>query len=91
MGNSCVHSLRKPLSLARLLAREDWATQDMAAKLLTAVIENRLKKSSAFANGMLTGDVVAPSVAVAYGGPDPAEPVSQASLSTSSRPSIQKK
>ena len=58
-----------------MLAREDWATQDMAAKLLTAVIENRPKKSSAFANGMLTGDSVAPSVAAAYGGPDPAEPV----------------
>ena len=79
--------VRTAMSLARLLAREDLpiglevlmslATQDMAAKLLTVVIENRLKRSSAFANGMLTGDVVAPSVVVAYGGPDPAEPVSQ--------------
>lgn len=58
------------------MAREDWATQDMAAKLLTAVIENRPKKYSAFANGMLIGDTIAPSVAAAYGGPDPAEPVS---------------
>lgn len=65
------------LPCIRLLAREDWATQDMAAKLLTAVIENRLKKSSAFGNGMLTGDTVAPSVTAAYGGPDPAEPVSK--------------
>jgi V-type H+-transporting ATPase subunit H len=60
--------------LLRLLSREDWATQEMAAKILTAVIENRLKKSPAFANGILSGDSVSPSLAAAYGGPDPAEP-----------------
>ena len=60
----------------RLLAREDWTTQDMAAKLLTAIVENRPKKSSAFANGILAGDSVAPSVVAAYGGLDPAETVS---------------
>ncbi|GAX82421.1 hypothetical protein CEUSTIGMA_g9849.t1 [Chlamydomonas eustigma] len=58
----------------RLLAREDWATQDMSARLLTAVIESRPKKSSAFANGILSGDATAPSVTAAYGGLDPAEP-----------------
>lgn len=59
--------------LLRLLSREDWPTQEMAAKLLTAAIDYRLKKSGAYAHGMLSGDVVAPSVAAAYGGPDQAE------------------
>ncbi len=61
--------------VARLLSREDWTTQQMAAKLLTAVIDNRPKKSSAFANGLLAGDAT-PSVTATFGGPDPAEPVS---------------
>jgi hypothetical protein len=48
----------------------------MSARLLTAVVEIRPKKSSAFANGILSGDATAPSVTAAYGGLDPAEPVS---------------
>lgn len=57
----------------RLLMREDWTTQEMAAKVLTAVIDSRPKKSSAFANGILSVDTT-PSMSAAYGGPDPAEP-----------------
>ena len=59
----------------RLLVREDWSTQEISAKLLTAVIDSRPKKSSAFANGILSADAT-PSTAATYGTPDPAEPVS---------------
>lgn len=48
----------------------------MAAKLLTAVIEHRPKKSSAFAHGILALDATTPTITAAFGGPDPAEPVS---------------
>lgn len=56
----------------RLLQRQDWFTQEKAAKLLTVVIDSRPKKSSAYANGILAGDQ-APSASA--GAPDPAEPV----------------
>uniref|UniRef100_A0A7S0S4X7 V-type proton ATPase subunit H n=1 Tax=Chlamydomonas leiostraca TaxID=1034604 RepID=A0A7S0S4X7_9CHLO len=57
----------------RLLQRQDWFTQEKSAKLLTAVIEGRPRKSSAFSNGVLAADAGA-SATAAYGGPDPAEP-----------------
>lgn len=54
--------------MRRLLQRQDWFTQEKSARILTAVIEHRPKKSTAFSNGVLSTDSAA-----GYGGPDPAE------------------
>ncbi|KAG1680806.1 hypothetical protein FOA52_008139 [Chlamydomonas sp. UWO 241] len=59
--------------LLRLLARDDWPTQEMAARVLCAVLDFRPKKSSAFANGILAADANA-SMAAAYGPADTTEP-----------------
>mmetsp|Transcript_20117 Transcript_20117/g.59739 ORF Transcript_20117/g.59739 Transcript_20117/m.59739 type:complete len:476 (-) Transcript_20117:197-1624(-) len=60
--------------LLRLLSRDDWQTQEMAARVLTAALDFRPKKSSAFANGVLAGDPDAETMAAVYGGLDPVEP-----------------
>eukprot|EP00955_Chlamydomonas_euryale_P044840 352986-Chlamydomonas_euryale.AAC.11 len=49
----------------------------MAARVLTAALDFRPKKSSAFANGVLAGDPDAETMAAVYGGLDPVEPVGQ--------------
>lgn len=55
----------------RLLQRQDWFTQEKACKLLTGIIECRPKKSTAFSNGVLSGE---PSNTTSlYSGADSAE------------------
>ena len=60
----------------RLLQRQDWFTQEKSAKILTAVIESRPRRSLAFSNGALASDPATASQVAAYGGADPAEQVS---------------
>eukprot|EP00199_Chlamydomonas_sp_CCMP681_P000500 CAMPEP_0119101222 /NCGR_PEP_ID=MMETSP1180-20130426/332_1 /TAXON_ID=3052 ORGANISM="Chlamydomonas cf sp, Strain CCMP681" /NCGR_SAMPLE_ID=MMETSP1180 /ASSEMBLY_ACC=CAM_ASM_000741 /LENGTH=464 /DNA_ID=CAMNT_0007085307 /DNA_START=21 /DNA_END=1415 /DNA_ORIENTATION=+ len=52
----------------RLLLRQDWFTQEKAARVLASIIEARPKVSLAFSNGVLSTDD-----AGTMGGPDPAE------------------
>lgn len=59
--------------LLRLLQRPDWPTQEKAARILTAVIESRPKKSAAFTNGYLAQDQTPGSTYAAQGPPDAAE------------------
>jgi hypothetical protein len=66
--------LARPHTPRSLLARDDWPTQEMAARVLCAVLDFRPKKSSAFANGILAADANA-SMAAAYGPADTTEPV----------------
>ncbi len=54
----------------RLLQRQDWFTQEKACKLLAIVIDSRPRKSSAFANGILSSDVGSSS---SHSGTEPAE------------------
>jgi hypothetical protein len=58
-------------SPCRLLQRQDWFTQEKACKLLTIVVDSRQRKSSAFANGVLSSDAGAAS---SHSPADPAEP-----------------
>lgn len=60
----------------RLLSRGDWPTQQMAAKLLTAVLDTRPTRGEAFAAGVLSGDAgSSASSSMVYGQPDVAEQV----------------